>query len=258
MIINYKDEGPWYLHTQTDDDMFLFKKEISKSVSQSDSQLLLLKKEEVIKYYAGLHDKETIKLLEKENIFIPIKHISNSAGIIDIPNANLDLVRCGIATYGLYPSKDVDQTHVELKPALSLKTHVSFVKEVQEGVGVSYGSSYITSKITKIATIPVGYGDGYPRNLSSKGRVLIRGKSVPIIGKICMDQFMVDVSNIDKVEQGDIVTLIGKDGDKYISVEELSDLSGTFNYEFICNLGKRIPRLYYSNNKIVEIKEYID
>ncbi|NLJ90235.1 MAG: alanine racemase [Clostridiales bacterium] len=199
-----------------------------------------------------------VQELERNNIYIPIKHISNSAGIIDIPKANLDLVRCGIATYGLYPSKDVNQRRVELKPSLSLKTHVSFVKSVEEGVGVSYGGTYITSKTTKIATIPVGYGDGYPRNLSSKGRVLIRGKSAPIIGRICMDQFMVDVSHIDIVEQGDVVTLIGRDKDEYISVEELADLSGTFNYEFICNLGKRIPRLYYSNNKLVDIREYIN
>ncbi len=196
--------------------------------------------------------------LEENNIYIPIKHISNSAGIIDIPEANLDLVRCGIATYGLYPSYDVDKSHVKLKPSLSLRTHVSFVKEVDAGIGVSYGGTYTTSNTTKIATIPVGYGDGYPRNLSSKGRVLIRGKSAPIIGRICMDQFMVDVSHIDVIEQGDVVTLIGKDGDEYISVEELADLSGSFNYEFICNLGKRIPRLYYSNNKLVEIIEYIN
>ena len=199
---------------------------------------------------------ELISLLEKENIYIPIKHISNSAGTIDIPEGNLDLVRCGIATYGLYPSNDVNHTNIDLKPALSLKTHVSYVKEMESGVGVSYGKTYITNKKTKIATIPVGYGDGYPRNLSSIGRVLIRGQYAPIIGRICMDQFMVDVSHISEVEQEDIVTLIGKDEDKCITVEELADLSGSFNYEFICNLGKRIPRLYYSKSKLIEIKEY--
>ena len=198
-----------------------------------------------------------VDLLEKEDIYIPIKHISNSAAIIDIPEANLDLVRCGIATYGLYPSEDIKHNNVKLKPALSLKTHVSYVKEVDKGVGISYGSTYITKEKTKIATIPVGYGDGYPRKLSSIGRVLIRGKSVPIIGRVCMDQFMVDVSNLSQVQQGDVVTLIGKDGDECITVEELARLSDTFNYEFICNLGKRIPRLYYCNNQLVDIKEYI-
>ena len=198
---------------------------------------------------------QVISLLENEDLYIPIKHISNSAGIIDIPEANLDLVRCGIATYGLYPSKDVNKTNIELIPAMRLKTHVSHVKTVDQGVGVSYGSTYITNKETKIATIPVGYGDGYPRNLSSKARVLIRGQYAPIIGRICMDQFMVDVSDLTEVKQGDVVTLIGKDGDECITVEELAELSGTFNYEFICNLGKRIPRLYYSNSRLVEIKE---
>lgn len=199
-----------------------------------------------------------VKLLEEKDIYIPIKHISNSAGIIDLPEANLDLVRCGIAIYGLYPSNDVKHTNVKLEPAMTLKTHISYVKEVEEGVGISYGSTYTTDKRTKIATIPIGYGDGYPRNLSSKGRVLIHGKSAPIIGRICMDQFMVDITEIPQAKQDDIVTLIGKDGQEYISVEELSDLSGTFNYEFICNLGKRIPRFYYSNNKLIEIKEYLD
>lgn len=199
---------------------------------------------------------QIVSLLEKEDIYIPIKHISNSAGIIDIPEGNLDLVRCGIATYGLYPSRDVNHQDVELIPAMTLKTHISFVKEVEQGVGVSYGSTYITNKKTKIATIPVGYGDGYPRKLSSRARVLIRGQSVPIIGRICMDQFMVDVSNLEEVKEGDTVTLVGRDQDECITVEELAGLSETINYEFICNLGRRIPRLYYSNNRLVEVKEY--
>ncbi len=191
--------------------------------------------------------------LDKEGIHIPIKHIANSAAIIDIPEARLDMVRSGISTYGLYPSEDVKKDAIALKPAMEIKSHVSYVKEVETGVGVSYGSTYITGRKTKIATIPVGYGDGYPRQLSSKGRVLIHGMSAPIIGRVCMDQFMVDVTDIPEVNQGDMVTLIGRDKDEFISVEEVANMSYSFNYEFICNVGKRIPRIYYRNNKVWNI-----
>jgi len=185
-----------------------------------------------------------VTLLENENIIIPTKHISNSAAAIDLPEANLDMIRCGIATYGLYPSEWVNKNEIKLIPAMELKTHVTYVKEVEAGVGVSYGSTYVTERTTKIATIPVGYADGYSRLLSNRGRVIIHGKYAPIIGRVCMDQFMVDVSNIEDVKQGDIVTLLGKDGDSYISVEELAELSNSFNYELVCNVGKRIPRVY--------------
>lgn len=192
--------------------------------------------------------------LEEVGISIPIKHISNSAGIIDLPEAILDMVRSGISTYGLYPSDSVHKDKLKLHPAMELKTHVSYIKEVEAGVGVSYGSTYITKRRTKIATIPVGYGDGYPRSLSSKGRVLIHGKSAPIIGRVCMDQFMVDITEIDNVNQGDIVTLVGKDGDEFISFEEIALLADSFHYELICNVGKRIPRIYYHNGKIVDVR----
>lgn len=195
------------------------------------------------------------KQLEEEGIHIPIKHMANSAGIIDLPEAYLDMVRSGITTYGMYPSDAVKKDKIALEPALEIKAHVSYVKEVEAGVGVSYGSTYVTDKKTRIATIPVGYGDGYPRQLSSKGRVLIHGKSAPILGRICMDQFMVDVSAIEEVQQGDVVTLIGEDNGARITVEELADLAYSFNYEFVCNVGKRIPRLYYHNGKVVEVRE---
>lgn len=193
--------------------------------------------------------------LEQEGVKIPIRHIANSAGIIDMPEAKLDMVRSGIATYGLYPSDFVDQDRLKLEPALEIKTHVSYVKELGPGIGISYGSTFVTTKNIKVATIPVGYGDGYPRQLSSRGRVLIHGKSAPILGRICMDQFMVDVTDIDNVNQGDKVTLIGKDGNEHISIEEVADMAYSFNYEFACNVGKRIPRVYYRNGKIIEIKE---
>ena len=193
--------------------------------------------------------------LAERSVDITIKHCSNSAGIIDMPVANMNEVRAGIALYGMYPSEEVEKNAVELKPALELKSHVIFVKTVPAGVGVSYGSTFVTDKETKIATIPLGYGDGYPRNLSSKGYVLIKGKRCPILGRVCMDQFMVDVTGMD-VSKGDVVTLIGKDGDEIITVEEMAALASTFNYEFVCNLGKRIPRVYYQNGKVVATKDY--
>jgi alanine racemase len=184
------------------------------------------------------------RLLEKENIRIPVRHIANSAGIIEFPEAQLDMVRSGIVTYGLYPSEWVSKEKIKLIPAMELKTHVVFVKEVDAGVGISYGATYVTTKKTKVATIPVGYADGYSRNLSNCGKVIIRGQYAPIIGRICMDQFMVDVTNIDDVQQGDIVTLLGKDGDCVITAEELAAWSHSFAYELVCTVGKRIPRVY--------------
>ena len=193
--------------------------------------------------------------LASNGIDIKIKHCSNSAGIIDMPMANMNEVRAGIALYGMYPSDEVNKRAVMLRPALELKSHVIFVKDVPAGVGVSYGSTFITDKPMKIATIPLGYGDGYPRNLSNKGYVLIKGVKCRILGRVCMDQFMVDVTDLD-VKKGDVVTLVGKDGDESITVEELAALAGTFNYEFVCNLGKRIPRVYYRDNKVVSTKDY--
>ena len=175
---------------------------------------------------------------------IPVKHCSNSAGILELPEANLNMVRAGITIYGLWPSEEVSREVISLRPVLSLKSHVVYIKEVGAGVPVSYGGTYVTERKTLIATIPVGYGDGYPRSLSGKGYVLIRGKRAPILGRVCMDQFMVDVSQIPGVSQGDEVTLIGKDKEEEITMEQLGALSGRFNYELACNLGERIPRIY--------------
>lgn len=200
--------------------------------------------------------EEFLNRLKINGVHIPMKHLSNSAGIIDLPEAHYDMVRSGIITYGLYPSEEVNKAKIALEPAMELKTHVVYVKEVAKGEGISYNSTFITDRVTKVATIPVGYGDGYPRQLSSKGRVLIHGKSAPIIGKICMDQFMVDVTDIPNVEQGDIVTLIGRDGADMITVGEVANLAGSFHYEFICNIGKRIPRLYYKDSKLVNSSNF--
>lgn len=189
--------------------------------------------------------------LEQEGINIPIKHIANSAGIIEFPEAYFNMVRCGIATYGIYPSDMVNQEEIKLIPAMELKTHVAFVKDVEPGVGISYGATYVTDKRIKVATIPVGYADGYSRNLSNQGRVIIHGQYAPILGRICMDQFMVDVTHIDDVKQGDQVTLLGGEEDAYISVEELAKGSHSFSYELVCTIGKRIPRVYYRNTGVV-------
>ncbi len=173
-----------------------------------------------------------------------IKDCSNSAGILEMPEANLDVVRAGITLYGLAPSGEVDMNRIALKPALSLYSTVVFVKELPEGSPVSYGGTFVTPKKMRVATIPLGYGDGYPRSLSNKGYVLICGKKASILGRICMDQFMVDVTDIPEAKEGSKVTLIGTDGNETITTDELGVLSGRFNYELVCDLGKRIPRVY--------------
>ena len=207
--------------------------------------------EKQIKNYVWM--KET---LAQRGVTFQYYHCSNSAGIIDVPEANMDLVRAGISTYGLYPSEEVHKENVPLKPAMELISHVAHVKWVEAGTPVSYGGTYITDRKTKIATIPVGYGDGYPRSLSNKGYVLIHGKKAPILGRVCMDQFMVDATEIDDVKYADKVTLVGNDGDEKLPVEALSGLSGRFNYEFVCDLGKRIPREFIRHGDIVEQMDY--
>ncbi len=183
--------------------------------------------------------------LEQEGIQIPTKHVSNSAGIIEFPDAQFDMVRSGISTYGLYPSEEVNKAVLPLQPAMEIKSYITYVKTLEAGVGISYGQTFVTKEKTKVATIPVGYADGYPRALSNRGYVLIHGQKAAILGRICMDQFMVDVTNIPGVCEGDIVTLVGIDKDASITVEELATMSHSFNYEFVCDIGKRVPRVYY-------------
>ncbi len=189
---------------------------------------------------------------------IPVKHCSNSAGIVEFPEANMDVVRAGITLYGLWPSEEVSRDIISLQPVLSLKSRIVSIKEVEEGTPVSYGGIYVTPHKMRIATIPVGYGDGYPRSLSGKGYVLIRGRKAPVLGRICMDQFMVGLENIPDAMEGDEVTLIGEDQGEKITMEALGDLSGRFNYEFACDLGKRIPRVYLKGGRITATKDYYD
>lgn len=197
-----------------------------------------------------------VKRIEDEGIELPVKHVSNSAGIIEMQEVNLDMVRYGISLYGMYPSDEVAKDRLKLVPAMELKAFVSFVKTVEAGCEIGYGGTFTTTRQTEIATIPAGYADGYPRALSGKGHVLIHGKLAPVTGRVCMDQFMADVTDIGGVREGDIVTLAGHDGDGYISIEELAEMAHSFNYEFVCDIGKRVPRVYYRNGKIVGTKDY--
>lgn len=203
--------------------------------------------------------QDFMKRAETELDFqIPVKHCANSASIVELPEANMDVVRAGITLYGLWPSAEVARDIISLKPVLSLRSHIVYIKEVEPGQPVSYGGTYVTPERMRIATIPVGYGDGYPRSLSGKGWALIRGKKAPILGRVCMDQFMVSLADIPEAEEGDEVTLIGRNGEEQITMEELGELSGRFNYELACNLGKRIPRVYVKGGHITATKDYYD
>lgn len=194
--------------------------------------------------------------MEQAGVKIPVKHISNSAGIMEMPKVNEDMVRDGICLYGLYPSEEVNKERLPLEPAMQWKTYVSYVKELEAGIEIGYGGTYTTTKPTMVATIPVGYADGYARSLSGKGCVLIHGQRAPILGRICMDQFMVDVTDIPDVKNEDEVILIGRDGDECITMEEVGGLSGRFNYEFACDLGKRIPRVYIHGGRIIGTRDH--
>ena len=178
--------------------------------------------------------------LKKSGIIIPLVHAANSIGLIDYKDSHFTMVRPGLVIYGLHPKEGLE---INLKPVLSLKTRVIFIKQVPAGYGISYGHAYITRRLTRIVTLPIGYGDGYPRNLSNLARVLIGGRRLCISGRICMDQIMVDVGR-QKPKVGDEVVLIGRQGKQKITVEELAALSGTIPYEIVCGLGSRIPRIY--------------
>lgn len=194
--------------------------------------------------------------LKESGVTPDFRHCSNSAGIIDHPEANMDLVRAGIALYGLYPSDEVIKANLDLRPALSLVSSIVHTKWIEPGSLVSYGGCFCAQKRTKVATIPVGYADGYPRSLSDKGYVLIHGKKAPILGRVCMDQMMADITDIEEADFMDEVVLVGESGSEKIVVEDLSTMSGRFNYEFLCDLDKRIPREYIKDGKVIEQVDY--
>ncbi len=196
--------------------------------------------------------------LQRIGIHIPVKHCANSAGIIEYPEMHLDMVRPGIILYGMYPSNEVCKEKIDLKPAMTLKANVIMVKEVEKNTPISYGRIFTTERKSKIATIPIGYADGYSRMLSNKGRVLINGQFAPVVGRICMDQCMIDVTDIEgDVEVGDEIVLIGEQGQRNISVEDVAETIGIINYELVCIVGKRIPRAYVQNGKISKILNYL-
>ena len=196
--------------------------------------------------------KEFIKMLEERGMYIPIKHICNSAGILTL-SEQFDMVRLGIIMYGLYPDECVNDGSVDLKPAMRIVSHVIHVKDVPEGSGVGYGHTYFTKRKTRIATVCIGYADGYSRALSNKGRVLINGEFAPVIGRVCMDQLMVDVTELSNVSVGDEVTLMGKDGENVITPEEIAELTGTVNYETVCQFQKRVTIIHYKNKKPIDV-----
>lgn len=201
--------------------------------------------------------KRFTRVLENHGIKIPIKHISNSAATMDMPDMSMDMVRPGIILYGLYPSDEVKKNVLDLKPVMSLKTRISHVKTLSEDGGISYGLKYRGRKGQKIATIPVGYADGYTRLLSNKGYAIVQGKKVPVVGTICMDQCMLDVSKVDYIKPGDEVILFGGESDNTIPTEEVAEYIRTINYEIICMVGRRVPRVYIKNGEIQKIIDYL-
>ena len=200
---------------------------------------------------------DIVSALEQRGVHIPIKHICNSAGIIQYPEYHMDMVRSGIITYGLAPSSDVSIENMGLEPAMELKSVVTNLKRIKVDTPVSYGGNYIAKPGTRIATVAIGYADGYSRLLSGKAQVLINGKKANIVGNICMDQLMVDVTEIEDIKIGDEVILFGKSGNNIITVESVAELMGTINYETICVIGKRVPRVYIRDNKTVNVLNYL-
>lgn len=218
------------------------------------------KADEVDKSYTKIQFnrfKWVVDNLIERGIDIPIVHCANSAAIIDMPEYNLDMVRGGIMIYGLYPSKKVNCKKVDLKPAMTLKATISNIKEVPEGFGISYGQIFRTSKKSKIATIPIGYADGYSRLLTGKTTMCIKGIKAPLVGRICMDQCMLDVTDVDDVEIGDEVILFGDGSNNTPHIDEIAEALGTINYEVVCMVSRRVPRVYLKDGKVVKYVNYL-
>lgn len=195
--------------------------------------------------------------LAEEGVKINVRHCGNSATIIDLPDFHLDMVRAGIILYGLAPSEDVMLDRIDLRQVMSLKARITHVKEIEVNESVSYGRKFVASKKSKIASLPLGYADGYTRMLTGKAETIVKGQRVPIAGRICMDQCMIDVSGIDDVKVGDEVILFGEQNGNTISIDEIANILGTINYEIICMIGKRVPRVYIKEGKVVNIVNYI-
>lgn len=234
------------------------------------SNLPNIKIESIFSHFSSADeaDKEYTKMqVERYNYFLeklkergmklPKRNLSNSAAIIDLPDCNYEIVRPGIILYGYYPSNEVEHERINIKPVMSLKTNIVHIKTVQKGECIGYGRKFEADKETVIATLPVGYADGFTRILSGKAKVLIRGQFAPVIGNICMDQCMIDISHIKNAKVGDEVILIGEDGNNKITADEIGELLGTISYEVVCVIGKRVPRVYIKDGKVTKIRNYI-
>ena len=195
-------------------------------------------------------------MLDARGVEIPIRHLDNSAGLMNFPH-HYEMVRSGIVTYGMYPSAEVSPELLPLGPALQWLSRVTHVKLLPPGRPISYGGTFVTQRPTMVATVPVGYADGYRRSLSGKFHVLIRGKKAPILGRICMDQLMVDVTDIPDVKLDDTVTLVGRDGSEEITVEQIAAAADSFNYEFVCGISRRVPRIYCQGGREVRSVHYL-
>ena len=195
-------------------------------------------------------------MLKSFGVHVPIRHMNNSAGLMNF-DTHYEMVRSGIVTYGLYPSEEVSPALLPLEPALTWHSRVTHVKTLEPGREISYGGTYVTDKPTVVATIPVGYADGYRRSLSGKFYVLIRGQRAPILGRVCMDQMMVDVTDIPGVTLNDKVVLVGRDGEEVITMEAIAAAAGSFNYEFVCGISRRVPRLYRKDGHTVHSVHYL-
>ena len=196
------------------------------------------------------------RMLRDRGVHIPLRHLDNSAGLMNFPN-HYEMVRSGIVTYGMYPSEDVSPALLPLRPALQWLSRVTHVKTLEPGREISYGGTFVTDRPTRVATVPVGYADGYRRSLSSRFYVLIHGQRAPILGRVCMDQMMVDVTDIPDVALEDKVTLVGRDGSEEITMEQIAAAADSFNYEFVCGISRRVPRIYTQNGQVVHSVRYL-
>ncbi|WP_346915238.1 alanine racemase [Clostridium sp.] len=219
--------------------------------STSDEEEKSYANEQLLKFTKVMADLKTLA------IDIPLKHISNSGAIIDMPETYLNGVRPGIILYGYYPSNEVSKDNLSIKPALTLKAKISHVKELDKDMYISYGKTFKTNKKTIVATLPIGYGDGYPRALGENAKIIVNGKFAKIIGRICMDQCMIDVTDIENVKAGDDVIILGEEGNLKFNADDMAEALGTINYEILCRIKSRIPRVYIKNKEIVKVRNNI-
>ena len=212
------------------------------------------KADEADKTYAnGQYEKfaDICTSLEAKGVTLPIKHLANSASIATLPHTHFDMVRSGIVNYGLKPSEDVGEEHIRLKPVMTLKSKITHIKTVEEDLPISYGGNFVAKKGSKIATVAIGYADGLSRVLSGKIKFLVKGHYAPVVGNICMDQCMIDITDFDDINTFDEVIIFGSDGNNTISVDSVALLLGTINYEVVCSVARRVPRAYIQNNKVI-------